>query len=101
MLAAGDHGGIWLTEFGYPVCPATPYCVSKARQSRWLVACLRAAARLHYVRSAIIYSLRDAGITLDWNFRFGLLDRGFHHRPSFTAVRRTFRALSHHRRRRR
>jgi hypothetical protein len=101
MLAAGDPGGIWLTEFGYPVCPATPYCVSKQRQSRWLVASLRAAARLRYVRAAIIYSLRDAGIGSDWNFRFGLLDRNFHHRPSFTAVQREFRTLSGHRHKRR
>ncbi len=31
MLAAGDRSkGLWLTEFGYSVCPTHPYCVSRA-----------------------------------------------------------------------
>jgi hypothetical protein len=95
MLAAGDPGSIWLTEFGYSVCPAIPYCVSARRQSRWIVDGLRVAARIPYVRAAILYSLRDAGNSMDWNNRFGLLQRNFAPRPSYTAVRRTLSRLGH------
>lgn len=100
MLAAGDPGDIWLTEFGYSVCPATPYCVPPRTQSRWIVDGLRVAARIPYVRAAILYSLRDAGNSKDWNNRFGLLERDFEPRPSYTAVRRTLRGLSHRHRHR-
>ena len=101
MLAAGDPGSIWLTEFGYSVCPATPYCVSPRRQARWIVDGLRSAARIPYVRAAILYSLRDAGVSKDWNNRFGLLKRNFAPRPSYGAVRRTVRKLGHRHRHRR
>lgn len=100
MLAAGDPGDVWLTEFGYSVCPAIPYCVSARRQSRWIVDGLRVAARIPYVRAAILYSLRDAGNSDDWNNRFGLLQRNFEPRPSYGAVRRTLRGFNHRRRHR-
>jgi hypothetical protein len=93
MLAAGDPGGIWLTEFGYSVCPATPYCVAARRQAHWIVDSLKVAARIPYVRAAILYSLRDAGNSRDWNNRFGLLRRDFTPRPSYDAVRRVLRGL--------
>jgi polysaccharide biosynthesis protein PslG len=91
MLAYGDQSPLWLTEFGYSVCPAVPICVSKARQARWLVASLRTAARLPYVRAAMIYSLRDTAESQDWNCRFGLMRLDFSPRPSYHAVRRLLR----------
>ena len=97
MLAAGDRGDIWLTEFGYSVCPATPYCISARRQAQWTVDAIRAAARIPFVRATILYSLRDAGNSADWNNRFGLLRRDFDPRPSFAAVRRTLGQLDRRR----
>jgi polysaccharide biosynthesis protein PslG len=91
MLANGDQSPLWLTELGYSVCPAVPYCVSKKLQARWLVASLRAAARLPYVRAAMIYSLRDTAASRDWNCRFGLMRLDFSPRPSYIAVRRLLR----------
>jgi polysaccharide biosynthesis protein PslG len=90
MVAAGDTGGLWLTEFGFPVCPATPYCVPRRTQARWIATSFRLAASIRYVRAAIVFSVRDIGNTLDWNHRFGLLTRDFRPRPSYLAVRRIF-----------
>jgi hypothetical protein len=95
MLSAGDPGGLWLTEFGYPSCPATPYCVRQSTQARWVATSLRLAASLPYVRAAIVFSLRDIGNTLDWNDRFGLLARDFTPRPSYRVVRRIFKRGVH------
>jgi polysaccharide biosynthesis protein PslG len=91
MLASGDQTPVWLTEFGYSVCPAVPFCVSKKRQAKWLVASFRTAARLPYVRAALVYSLRDTAASRDWNCRFGLLHLDFSPRPSYQAVRRLLR----------
>jgi hypothetical protein len=93
MLAAGDRGGVWLTEFGYSVCPATPWCVPGSTQARWLADSFRAAATLDYVRAAIVFSLRDIGDSTDWNYRFGLLQRDFSARPSYRRLRQVFDAL--------
>jgi hypothetical protein len=90
MLAAGDRTGVWLTEFGYSVCPAVPLCVSARRQASWIAASLRAVRRIHYVRAAIVFSLRDLGNGPVWDERFGLLSRNFRPRPSYRAVRRIF-----------
>ena len=97
MVAAGDPGGIWLTEFGFPACPATPYCVPERRRASWIVSSFRLAASLPYVRAAIVFSIRDLGATLDWNDRFGLLSRDFAPRPSYMAVRRIFHGGVRHR----
>jgi polysaccharide biosynthesis protein PslG len=91
MLASGDQTPLWLTELGYSVCPAVPFCVSKSKQARWLIESLHAAARLPYVRAALIYSLRDTAASRDWNCRFGLLRLDFSPRPSYVAVRRLLR----------
>jgi hypothetical protein len=94
MLANGDPSPVWLTEFGYPVCPAVPFCVSAAQQSKWIAESLRVASRLRYVHAALIYSLRDTAISTDWHARFGLMNLDFSPRPSYFAVRRTFNELS-------
>jgi hypothetical protein len=99
MLAAGDPGGVWLTEFGYSACPATPWCVPASTQARWLTESFRAAAGLDYVRAAIAFSLRDIGDSTDWNYRFGLLRRDFSARPSYRQLRRTFDDLARRQRR--
>jgi polysaccharide biosynthesis protein PslG len=94
MRARGDLSGLWLTEFGYSICPTQPFCVSERRQARTLVACLRAAARWRYVRGLTTYSLRDAGEDPNrWDNRFGLLRRDFSPRPAYFAVGTILRRL--------
>jgi hypothetical protein len=95
MLGAGDRSkGLWLTEFGYSVCPTRPYCVSEGRQERSLVDSFRAAASWRYVRGLTSYDLRDAGDDAGvWDNRFGLLRRDFSPRPSYWAVRSALRKL--------
>ena len=101
MLSAGDPGGVWLTEFGFPTCPATPYCVPEAKRARWIARGFHLAASIPYVRAAILFSIRDIGNTLDWNDRFGLLSRDFRPRPSYATVRHLFRGgIRSHRHRR-
>jgi hypothetical protein len=94
MLAAGDYRGLWLTEFGYSICPTSPFCVSERRQARTLVACLRAVAGWRYVRGLTSYSLRDAGEDPNrWDNRFGLLRRDFSPRLAYFAVGSALRRL--------
>ncbi|MGA9370553.1 MAG: cellulase family glycosylhydrolase [Solirubrobacterales bacterium] len=95
MVATGDRSiGLWLTEFGYSVCPAKPFCVPETRQARSLADSYRAAARLRYVKGLTSYDLRDAGNDANvWDNRFGLLRRDFSPRRSFWAVRSVLRRL--------
>jgi hypothetical protein len=95
MLAAGDRSkGLWLTEFGYSVCPTQPYCVPEGRQARSLADSFRAAAGWRYVKGLTAYDLRDAGNdAIVWDNRFGLLRRDFSPRPSYWAVRSALRKL--------
>ncbi len=95
MLAAGNRSkGLWLTEFGYSVCPTRPHCVSEGRQARSLADSFRAAAGWRYVKGLTAYDLRDAGNDTNvWDNRFGLLRRDFSPRPSFFAVRSALRKL--------
>jgi hypothetical protein len=95
MRAAGDgSAGLWLTEFGYSVCPTQPYCVPEARQARSLSDSFRTAASWRYVRGLTSYDLRDAGEDPSvWDNRFGLLRRDFSPRAGFWAVRSILRQL--------
>lgn len=95
MVAGGDRStGLWLTEFGYSVCPAQPYCVPDGRQARSLADSFRVAASWPYVRGLTSYDLGDAGDDASvWDNRFGLLRRDFSPRPSFWAVRSVLRRL--------
>jgi hypothetical protein len=94
MLAGGDRSGLWLTEFGYSVCPTRPYCVGEGRQARSLADSFRAAAGLRYVRGLTSYDLRDAGDDVNvWDNRYGLLRRDFSPRSSYWAVRSVLRKL--------
>ncbi|MDX6607366.1 MAG: polysaccharide biosynthesis protein PslG [Solirubrobacterales bacterium] len=95
MLAAGDRStGLWLTEFGYSVCPTQPYCVQEGRQARSLADSFRAAASWRYVRGLTSYDLRDAGDDANvWDNRYGLLRRDFSPRAGYWAVRTTLRRL--------
>jgi hypothetical protein len=95
MVAAGDRRtGLWLTEFGYSVCPTRPYCVQEGRQARSLADSFRVAAGWRYVRGLTSYDLRDAGDDANvWDNRYGLLRRDFSPRSSYWAVRSVLRKL--------
>lgn len=84
---------IWLTEFGFAACPASPLCVSEASQADWLVKSFQLAARWRYVRGLTVFSLRDTGPTSEWDYRFGLLRRDFSPRPSYWALQATLPTL--------
>ncbi len=92
MRAHGDASkGIWLTEFGAAVCPATPICVSESDQSKWLVGMFAAAERRPFIRGSLAYSLRDpqAGAAA-MDYHFGILRNDFTERPSAGALRSAF-----------
>jgi hypothetical protein len=61
MLKHGDRSGRYLTEFGFPSCPATPTCVSDRIQARWLAASFRVARGWRYVRGLTAFTVRDVG----------------------------------------
>jgi hypothetical protein len=88
MREHGDDAPLWLTEFGYPSCPATPHCVEPEKQGEYLVAALRQAARWDYVEVMLLFRLRDwypGGENLEYHF--GLLERDWTPKPGHSAVR--------------
>ncbi|MDX6607673.1 MAG: polysaccharide biosynthesis protein PslG [Solirubrobacterales bacterium] len=92
MRANGDASkGIWLTEFGAAVCPATPTCVSESTQSDWLVGMFAAAERRPFILGSLAYSLRDPQARApSMDYHFGVLRNDFSERPSAGALRSTF-----------
>jgi hypothetical protein len=93
MLNHGDSTSLWITEFGYATCPATPLCVDPQVQARWLVSAIATAARWRYVRAMVIFRLRDTGTDDNWEGRFGLLGLDGTPKPAFGAVSAEFSAL--------
>lgn len=94
MLAHGDRPKkIWLTEFGYTVCPSSAaFCVSAGRQARWLSDAFRVAAgRADYVRAALAYVLQDYGG--DLGGRMGLIAEGGEPRPALRRVSKLWKRL--------
>jgi polysaccharide biosynthesis protein PslG len=98
MLANGDVGGLWLTEFGFATCPAQPACVSEDVQADWMVKSFQMAAAYPYVGGLTAFTLRDvpapAGSESNWQYHFGLTNTDFSPKPAYAAVRTTLRNLS-------
>lgn len=87
MRANGDRDPIWLTEFGYADCPATPYCVSQDDQGAYLASALRLAATWDYVDVFLLYRLRDwYGSGSDWEQHFGVLNGDWSQKPAARQV---------------
>jgi hypothetical protein len=78
MLAHGDRGGLYLTEFGFAPCPARP-CVPAPIAQRWIANSYRDAARYRYVRALTAFSARDyaTGADVGWQVHSGILNRPF------------------------
>jgi hypothetical protein len=90
-----DHGDgdkpLWLTEFGWPTCPATSVspCVSEDQQAAKLTDAFNTAAGWPYVGALIVFSLRDAQTgSSNWEYNMGLLHTDFTEKPAFAAFRR-------------
>lgn len=102
MAQNGDHGGLYLTEFGFATCPAQPSCVSDRRAARWLARSFQAAARYPYVRGLTVFSMRDFADRHDrnpgWDMRSGILQQDLSPKPAFRAVKRTLSRLRQPRR---
>jgi hypothetical protein len=88
MLKHGDSSGLYLTEFGFASCPATPTCVSDRTQARWLAASFRVARGWRYVRGLTAFTVRDVGSSNLWDHRMGVLTAGFQRRQAWWALRR-------------
>jgi hypothetical protein len=91
----GDNDPIWITEFGYPDCPAVPYCVSAQQQASYLRKAAEMTAGWDYVDAFIVYRLRD-WIRQDgsMNAHFGVLRRNRAPKPAAEALGNAFRRLS-------
>jgi hypothetical protein len=90
-----DTDPIWITEFGYPDCPATPYCVTAEAQADYLRKAAELAASWPYVDAFMVYRLRDwlpqdGGIEA----RFGVLNEDGTPKPAGKALSETFRGLT-------
>lgn len=94
MLANGDPDPLWITEFGYPDCPATPYCVDPELQGDYLASAMRTASVWPYVDVFLIFRLRDwFSPQPGMQFHFGLLRRDWSPKPAADSVREALAAL--------
>ena len=97
MLRNHDHGGLWLTEFGFATCPAQPHCLSDARAAAYLARSYRVAARYHYIKGLTAFSMRDYAEPQDrnpaWDLRSGILHKDLSPKPAFRRVKSTLRRL--------
>ena len=91
MLEHGDpRGELWATEAGVSTCNPTfdSGCVSEQTQAQHVASYLRVARRFPYLRSMVIYNLRDKGTgTRDREDRFGLVRRDLSPKPALRAFR--------------
>lgn len=97
MARNHDHGGLWLTEFGFATCPARPQCLSESRAAAYLAKSYRVAARYRYVRGLTAFSMRDYADAQDgspaWDLRSGILHKDLSPKPAFASVKRAIRRL--------
>lgn len=91
----GD-GDLWLTEFGYAVCPAYPYCVTEAQQAECNARSFQIAADRSYIAGATVFSARDLTSQNEVIFdaRFGLARFDFTERPGMQRLRDLFPLLA-------
>ena len=91
MLEHGDpRGELWATEAGVSTCSPTfdAGCVSEVTQAQHVASYLREARRFPYLRSMVIYNLRDKGTSArDREARFGLVRRDLSPKPALRAFR--------------
>lgn len=97
MLRNRDYGGLWLTEFGFPTCPAQPHCLSDSRAATYLANSYRVAARYRYVKGLTAFAMRDFADPADgapaWDLRSGILRKDLSPKPAFSRVKSALRRL--------
>jgi hypothetical protein len=91
MLRNHDRGGLWLTEFGFPTCPAQPHCLSDSRAATYLANSYRVAARYRYIKGLTAFSMRDYAEPQDrnpaWDLRSGILHKDLSPKLAFPRVK--------------
>jgi hypothetical protein len=91
MVGHGDERGqLWATEAGVSTCNPIfdSGCVSEAEQAVHVASYLRVGRSFPYLRSMVIYNLRDKGIgTRDREDRFGIVRRDLSPKPALRAFR--------------
>jgi polysaccharide biosynthesis protein PslG len=91
MVGHGDADKeLWATEAGVSTCSPVfdSGCVSEAVQAIQVASYLRVARRFPYLRSMLIYNLRDKGTSRrDREDRFGLVRRDLSPKPALRAFR--------------
>jgi cellulase (glycosyl hydrolase family 5) len=91
MLRHGDHGGLYVTEFGFATCPATS-CVPDLTAAAFLAQSFRVASRYRYVKALTVFSMTDYAAPSDakpsWIDRSGILGK-----PAFGQVHRALKQL--------
>lgn len=95
MTELGVSDPIWITEFGYATCPATPQCVAPEVQADYLRKGIEVAAGWPFVDVFLVFRLRDAaphhgGI----GARFGVFAESGAPKPAARSVGRVLRKLT-------
>lgn len=86
--AAGDNTPIWITEFGWTTGTQSGWRVTQAQQADFVRDSFPVLAQLSYVRSAVVYNLRNKGTDAGGHEdNFGIVNRDFSPKPAYTALR--------------
>jgi len=88
--AVGDNTPVWITEFGWTNCNAGSdrWCVTSEKQASYLRDSFGLIDAEPYVKSAVVYNLRDKGTDRnDPEDNFGLMTRDYTPKPAYAAVR--------------
>ena len=92
LQAHGDRKAeLWATEVGASTCTVGvhPRCVTPLVQAKWISDYVELGRRMPWLRSLIVYNLRDQGTNpADVEEGYGLVRRDFSRKPSFDAFRR-------------
>ena len=99
QVAAGDPKPLWVTEFGWSTGTASGWQVSEAQQAAFVRDSFPLLGEYPYLKSAVLYNLRNKGNDTGHEDNFGLLNRDYTPKPAYTALRETLSGKSAPRRR--
>ena len=97
MTGAGVDVPIWITEFGYTSCTvgADRWCVTEREQADYLAQAAELVATWPWVRSFLVYNLRDKGTDpTSTEDNFGLDNYDLSPKPALGALGAAFGALA-------
>jgi polysaccharide biosynthesis protein PslG len=96
MSAYGDSSPVWITELGWTTCRVGSgrWCITEAQQADYLARAVPIVRSWPWVRSLVVYNLRDKGTDpTDGEHGFGLVRRDYSPKPALAAVARAFAAV--------